>query len=104
MNAMDALLSWKWFAIGSVCGCLCIATGAAFSLPVHLLGLALLLPGSALAAYATPVSLMHRYLGTMPVSDVLYLPVVVVTNAVVFAAVRRFCRPYRTEPPSTAGR
>ena len=86
------MFSLKWFVLGNAIGCACLWIGTMESLPVYLLGLLLLLPGSALAALTTPECLMRHYVGTMPVSDFLYLPVAVAINIVVFAAVRRIAR------------
>lgn len=90
-----------WFVLAQVLGCvLVLATGERL-LPIYLLGLALLLPGSAVAGIITwvlaGVGVAAAFGGFWAIADYSYIPSVLVVNAAVYAFVMRRHRRRRQE-------
>jgi hypothetical protein len=95
----NILQSWKAFLLIQGLGTLMVLIGAATNVATQVIGLAMLLPGSAMAAI-----IPYRWFDLLPalgrltksdaagISNVIYLPCAVLINAAVFYLVRKALR------------
>jgi hypothetical protein len=78
---------WATFLFVQALGCAAVAIGSVWNLFINVLGLILLLPGSASSAYALALLGTREFHG-MLLSDAFYLPAVVSINTILFAVTK----------------